>query len=93
MPYCDKHNREMLKSKFGEGEFWCPDCAKERKAKREQAGGVGNEKIMTALKTIANNQMAIVKKIDKLTDKLVDKSLELEDIENSIKKLVNCQEE
>lgn len=38
--YCDKHNRDMLPSKFedkktGEKGFWCPDCYKEWKDKKQ----------------------------------------------------------
>ena len=35
MAWCNKHNREMLKSKYGENQFWCPDCSNEKK----EAGG------------------------------------------------------
>ena len=35
MPWCSKHNREMLKSKYGDNQFWCPDCSREKK----EAGG------------------------------------------------------
>jgi len=39
--YCDKHNRDMLPSKFvdkrtGEKGYWCPDCYKEWKDKQPQ---------------------------------------------------------
>ena len=29
--YCSIHNRKMLPSKFGENQYWCPDCFKAKK--------------------------------------------------------------
>ena len=46
MPYCSKHNRDMLPSKFGKGEFWCPDCNDERKKAKGLAGGNVVEEII-----------------------------------------------
>uniref|UniRef100_A0A6M3KX70 Uncharacterized protein n=1 Tax=viral metagenome TaxID=1070528 RepID=A0A6M3KX70_9ZZZZ len=53
--WCNRHNRDMIPSKFG-GE-WCPDCARERKEKKESSQGFqkavsGNESIMGALRQI-----------------------------------------
>ena len=41
MPYCEKHNREMLRSKYkdkrtGELGWWCPDCYDLYKAQKQQ---------------------------------------------------------
>ena len=41
MPYCEKHNKEKLLSKFldpktGEKQYWCPDCNREWKEKKAQ---------------------------------------------------------
>ena len=47
MPYCSKHNRDMLPSKFGKGEFWCPDCNDEKKKAKGLAGGNVIEEIIS----------------------------------------------
>ena len=46
MPYCSKHNRDMLPSKFGKGEFWCPDCNEEKKKAKGLGGGNVIEEII-----------------------------------------------
>ena len=71
MPYCEKHNREKLPSKFpdkktGEKTFWCPDCYDEWKKSKQgnkatSAESSGNQIIMEELKNILKSQREIWK--------------------------------
>ena len=89
MPYCDKHNREKLPSKFpdkktGEKAFWCPDCYDEWKKSKQgtQPSWSGNpQKSTTSDQMIFEELAAINKRIDKLGKYLVNK---LDDIYNNL---------
>ena len=69
--YCQKHNIKMLPSKFGEGKFWCPKCAEERKKnqqpqKFEKAVSPIKITLSEVLRDLNDNIKRIEKKIDSL---------------------------
>ena len=62
--FCDIHQRPMLKSKFGDNEFWCPDCHKAKKeatpnSQKAINPGGNDDKLMNAI-TIVNSNLKIL---------------------------------
>jgi hypothetical protein len=78
MPYCEKHNRDKLVSKFpnkktGEKEYWCPDCYDEWKQTHQtqekpatgnivRQTGVSNEGVESILQKILERFDTLLKK-------------------------------
>ena len=59
-PWCSKHNREMIPSKFGG--FWCPDCSKEKKESKGLQPAIIDKKyeeILLALREIYKKLLEI----------------------------------
>ena len=82
MPYCEKHNREKLLSKYpdkktGEKTYWCPDCYDEWK--KSQATSTGFKKTVEP-KYVGNN--------DEVLKALREIWLKIDNLEKQFKEFV-----